>query len=119
MPVQRAMMIYVALDVISFGGFAMFAFLNRRSEQRIIERVRASELERAQLERSLSASRLAAARAEVDPQQLAQSLQEVRRRYQAKSADAERELDALIENLRTSVIASSAALHTRLPIRTA
>jgi hypothetical protein len=118
-PVQRTMMIFVALDVISFGGFAMLAFLNRRREQRIMEGVRTSELKRARLERRLAASRLAAARAEVDPQQLAQSVQQIRDAYQAASPAAERELDGLIEELEASVIASAVALDVSVAMRPA
>lgn len=109
-PVQRTMMIFVALDVITFGGFAMLAFLNLRSERRIMDGVRASELRRAHLERHLAASRLAAARAEVDPQQLSESLRQIRGLYQTANPGAEREFDTLIANLQASVIASAVAL---------
>jgi len=107
--VQYTMIIFVACDVLMFGGFAMLAYVNRRSAQRILEGVRSAELKRVQIERRLTESRLATAQAHIDPHILTRSLTEVRDLYKRGSPDADLELDALIQRLQATGTGSAAA----------
>jgi hypothetical protein len=75
---QRMGIIFIAGDVLIFGGFAMLTYLNRRSAERILEGVRSAELRRVQIERRLTESRLAAAQAQIDPRTLFGALEEIR-----------------------------------------
>jgi hypothetical protein len=107
--VQYTMIIFVACDVLMFGGFAMLAYVNRRSAQRILEGVRGAELKRVQIERRLTESRLAMAQAQIDPQLLTRSLTKVRDLYKKGAPDADLQLDALIQRLQATVTGSAAA----------
>jgi hypothetical protein len=107
--VQYTMIIFVACDVLMFGGFAVLAYVNRRSAQRILEGVRSAELKRVQIERRLTESRLATAQAQIDPHTLTRSLTEVRDLYKLASPDADLELDALIQRLQATVTGSAGA----------
>jgi hypothetical protein len=106
--VQYTMIIFVACDVLMFGGFAMLAYVNRRGAQRILEGVRSAELKRVQIERRLTESRLATAQAHIDPHILTRSLTAVRDLYKQGSPDADLELDALIQRLQATVTGSAA-----------
>jgi hypothetical protein len=108
--VQYTMIIFVACDVLMFGGFAMLAYVNRRSAQRILEGVRSAELKRVQIERRLMESRLGTARAQIDPQILFGSLTEIRDLFQQGSRDADLQLDALIQRLQAAVTRDSVAI---------
>ncbi len=110
LPVQRTQMIFVACDVVVFGGFAMLAYVNHRGAQRILDGVRSAELERVLIERRLTESRLATARAQIDPNALFLSLEEIRCCYSQASPDADRKLDELILRLQTAVTGSGAAM---------
>jgi hypothetical protein len=92
-----------------FGGFAMLAYVNRRSAQRILEGVRQAELRRVQIEQRLTESRLATAQAQIDPHILSSSLTQVRDLYKQGSPDADLELDALIRRLQATVTGSAGA----------
>jgi hypothetical protein len=107
--VQYTMIIFVACDVLMFGGFAMLAYVNRRSAQRILEGVRQAELRRVQIEQRLTESRLATAQAQIDPHILSSSLTQVRDLYKQGSPDADLELDALIRRLQATVTGSAGA----------
>lgn len=109
MRVQYTMMIFVACDVLMFGGFVMLAYVNRRSAQLILEGVRNAELRRVQIEQRLTESRLATAQAQIDPHMLTRTLTEVRDLYKQGSADADFELDALIQRLQATVTGSAGA----------
>jgi hypothetical protein len=101
--VQRTHMIYVACDVMVFGGFAMLAFLNSRSSVRVLEGVRGAELRRVQLERQLTASRLAVTRARIDPGALFETLGEIRNLYALSAPQADLRMDELIQRLQATV----------------
>ena len=107
--VQYTMIIFVACDVLMFGGFAMLAYVNRRTAQRILEGVRSAELKRVQIERRLTESRLATAQAHIDPHMLSRSLTAVRNLYKQGSPDADLELDALIQRLQATVTGGAGA----------
>ncbi len=89
----------------SSGGWstALLVYLNRRSAQRVLAGVRAGELMRLTAERSLLASRLAAAQMQVDPAAMLRELAEVRDRYATAHPDADDALDQLITRLRDNV----------------
>lgn len=103
MSVQRTQMIFVGCDCILFGGLAMFAYVNRRRAQTILEGVRSAELKRVQLERRIAESSLAAARARIDPTELSTSLSEIRALYLSAAPEAERQLDGLIQRLHATI----------------
>jgi hypothetical protein len=111
--VQRTHMIFVACDVMVFGGIAMFAYLNRRSEQRILDGVRGAELRRVQLERQLTESRLAMTRAHIDPSVLLDTLGEIRNSYARSAPQADFRMDELIRRLQATVTNSSIAGESR------
>jgi hypothetical protein len=89
------------LSVLGVGGVALLAYYNRRSVERMVERLRAAELRRVRLARELLASRLATAQAEVDPASLFGSLAGIRALYGDRPAEADRALERLIEELRS------------------
>jgi hypothetical protein len=103
MPIQRTMMIFVACDVFMFGGFAMLAFLNRQSAQRILDGVRAAELRRLQLEQQLTESSMAITLAHIDPGTLFESLGEIRALYARSAPQADLKMDELIHRLQDAV----------------
>jgi hypothetical protein len=100
---QRAVIVFVACDVLIFGGFAMLAYLSRRSAERILEGVRSAELRRVQIERRLTESRLATAQAQIDPRMLFGALEEIRSMYSLAVPHAEQRLEELIQRLQASV----------------
>jgi hypothetical protein len=102
-PIQRTHMIFVACDVMVFGGFAMLAFLNNRNSLRVLEGVRGAELRRVQLERQLTASRLAVTRARIDPAALFERLGQIRNLYAHSAQQADPEMDELIRHLQATV----------------
>lgn len=95
------------LDVCSYWGMAMMVFLNNRSASRMLEGVRATELERVQVERRLLSSRLAAAETQIDPGSVLRQLARVRDSYAAGSVGADEKLEALIASLRATVAGKS------------
>jgi hypothetical protein len=117
MSIQRTMMIFVACDVFVFGGFAMLAFLNRQSAQRILDGVRAAELRRVQLEQQLTESRLAMTRAHIDPGTLLESLSGIRTLYALAAPHADLEMDELIRRLQDTVTRSTFSAESRMSPR--
>jgi hypothetical protein len=83
-------------------GTVLMVYLNRQSGRRILAGVRAGELARLQAERRLTASRLASAETEVEPQSVRRQLERLRDLYAAGSAEADGELERLIAELRAS-----------------
>ncbi|HXR93207.1 MAG TPA: hypothetical protein VN750_23305 [Steroidobacteraceae bacterium] len=98
------------LDICSFWGMAMMVFLNNRSASRMLEGMRATELERVQVERQLLASRLAVAETHVDPASILRQLAQIRDTYASARAGADEKLEGLIANLRRSVAQSTSAM---------
>ena len=113
MAVQRTQIIFVAADVLIFGGFAMLAFLNRRTSQRILEGVRGAELRSVHLERQLTESRFAAARAQINPNVLFESLAEIRGLYSRAAPQADQRLDELIDRLQATVTSTTIPAESR------
>jgi hypothetical protein len=93
----------------AFWGTVLVVFLNRRSAQRLLSRLRAGELERVHAEGRLIASRLAAAEAQIDPKALLRQLAEVRDLYAGGLPRADERLEALITGLREAASRSAAA----------
>jgi sensor histidine kinase YesM len=87
--------------VILVGGIGLLAFYNHRSVERILQNVRTAELKRVRLERQLVESRLATAQAHIDPRALFESLARIRNLYASSQPQADRELENLIEKLRS------------------
>ena len=97
------------LDICAYWGMAMMVFLNNRSASRMLQGVRATELERVQVERRLLASRLAAAETQIDPISVLSQLAQVRDSYAGARPDADEKLEQLITDLRRSVAQSAQA----------
>lgn len=105
--------LWTFLDICAFWGMAMMVFLNNRSASRMLEGVRATELERVQVERQLLASRLAAAETQVDPASILRQLTQIRDTYAGAQPGADEKLEGLIANLRRSVAQGAAATASR------
>ena len=93
----------VGLSVFTLGGLGMLAYINRQSAERMLQGVRAAELERVGVERRLIESRLAAAQALIDPERVFRQLAEIRNLYASARPGADERLEALIQELRASV----------------
>ncbi len=98
-----------ALENTLWGSFAMLAYLNHRTAQRILAAVRAAEQQRAQLDRQLIDTRLAAAEAELDPRAVLASLAEIRSGLRQGAPGAESKLEVLTLTLREALAHTRAA----------
>ncbi len=110
-------LLYTFLNVGALWGTALLVYMNRQSAARLLASVRAGELARAQAERGLIASDLAATEAQIDPVSVLQRLSQVRGLYAASSPDADTRFEALIADLRSAVAASVTAQSTAAPLR--
>ena len=110
-------LLYTFLNVGALWGTALLVYMNRQSAARLLARVRAGELARAQAERGLIASDLAATEAQIDPVSVLQRLSQVRGLYAANSPDADTRFEVLIADLRSAVAASATVQPTVAPLR--
>jgi hypothetical protein len=101
--------LYDFLLVGGLWGTVLMVYLNRQSARRLLARLRAGELERAETERRLIASRLAAAESQIDPAAVLRQLSEVRTLYAGGRPEAEERFEALITELRETVTRAAAA----------
>ncbi|HEY4341490.1 MAG TPA: hypothetical protein VGM97_16210 [Steroidobacteraceae bacterium] len=90
-------------DVGAIWGMALLVYLNRQSAARLLSSVRGDELDRAQAERRLIASDIAAVEVQIDPAAVSRQLQMVRNLYAADDPSAENGLETLINDLRERV----------------
>ncbi|HTO58419.1 MAG TPA: hypothetical protein VMJ74_11520 [Pseudomonadales bacterium] len=90
----------ICFETATYSAAFTLGYVDYRRRVELVRRVRAAELRRARDERQLVESRLAAARAELDPQRLLDEIGALQRSFVADPARAERELDALIDGLR-------------------
>lgn len=93
-------MLYIGLDTVIYGAFVMLVYTNREYELDCVQKMRAAELERANVERALTHARLADAQARLDPQVILPELANIKHLYETESADAEPALNALAQRLR-------------------
>jgi hypothetical protein len=93
-------MLYIGLDTVIYGAFIMLVYTNREYELDCVRRMRAAELERANVERELTHARLADAQARLDPQVVLPELAHIKQLYETESGDAESALNALAQKLR-------------------
>jgi len=100
---QRGKFISYAVDIALICAFGMVIFMNRRTTERMLERVQNAELKSVQLEGQLIESRLAMAEAQVDPQMLFSALAEIRDGFSRSLPDADAKLDRLVQHLRTAL----------------
>jgi len=102
--VQRRMqMVWVFSDTLTYGVLFILGYVDYEERERLLQRVRAAALDRAQQEQQLAQSRLAALRSEVDAAALLQTLQDVREAFEQDAAGGEQRLDELIEHLRAQL----------------
>jgi hypothetical protein len=90
-------------NVGSLWGTVLLVYLNRQSAARLLASVRGGELDRAQAERRLIASDVAAVEAQIDPAAVSRQLEQLRDLYAADNPDAESRLEGLIISLREKV----------------
>jgi hypothetical protein len=90
-------------NVGSLWGTVLLVYLNRQSAARLLASVRGGELDRAQAERRLIASDVAAVEAQVDPAAVSRQLGQLRDLYAADNPDAEPRLEGFITSLREKV----------------
>lgn len=90
----------VGLDVFMLGGLGMLAYINRQSTERMLQGVRAAELDRLRVERCLIESRLAATQARIDPDAVLRHIAGIRSLYADARPEADQGLEALIQELR-------------------
>ena len=98
-----AVAVSIGLNVFTLGGLGLLAYTNRQSAERMLQGIRAAELEWVGVERRLIESRLAAAQAQIDPEQVFRQLAEIRNLYAGARPGADERLEALIQELRASV----------------
>jgi hypothetical protein len=106
---HRWVFISTAEHIAVICVFGMVIYMNRRTAERMLERVQAAELKRVQLEGQLIESRLAMAEAQVDPQMLFSALAEIRDGFSRSLPNADAKLDELVQHLR-SALARTAAI---------
>ena len=102
----------IANDFFNVGvlwGTVLMVYLNRQSAARLLAHLRADELERAEAERRMITSRVAAAEARMDPVSVLRQLSEAREQFAAGHFGADARLEDLIATLRESVRRSVAA----------
>lgn len=87
----------------TYVAFGVVVFTNQRTADRVLERFRNGELQRAQLERQLIESRLATAEAQSDPAMLFNQLAEIRSGFTRGDDRAEAQLNELIQTLRAAL----------------
>jgi hypothetical protein len=93
-------MLYIGLDTVIYGAFVILVYTNREYEIECVQKMRAAELERANVERALTHARLADARARLDPQVILPELANIKHLYETESPNAEPALNALAQKLR-------------------
>jgi hypothetical protein len=98
-----ATVLYHAWMVLLFGGLAAAAIVSRRRHVRMLSALRAAELARENSRRTLVEARLAAVRAQIDPEYLFQTLAKLELLYEANPPEAGRLLEELITHLRGRV----------------
>jgi sensor histidine kinase YesM len=106
---HRWVFISTAEHIAVICAFGMVIYMNRRTTERMLERVQAAELKRVQLERQLIDSRLAMAEAQVDPQMLFSALAEIRDGFSRSLPDTDAKLDELVQHLRSAMTRTVAA----------
>lgn len=101
--------LHAGLDLGTYWGTALLAYLNRRSAVRVLARLRSGELARLTAERRLVEAQLAATGAELDPAVVLRRLAELRDLYASGDARADRCFERLSQDLRDRVTRAAAA----------
>ncbi|MEO8467315.1 MAG: hypothetical protein ABI640_18475 [Gammaproteobacteria bacterium] len=97
---SRGQMIYAGGDTLTYGVLFTLVYLDYRRRERLVRRVRAAELERAQREQNIVRSQLAALRTDIDAVELLATLDDLRLGFEHGRSDVDTRLDAVIANLR-------------------
>ncbi len=104
-----------AFDLAFIGVFCMLVYMNRRIADRMLEDVRHAELKRLKQEQELVSSRLATAEAQIDPQELMNSLAAIRRGLEGSPAEADARLNQLVQRLRDALRRTTLANDVEAP----
>jgi hypothetical protein len=98
-----AQMIYAGCDTLTYGVLFTLIYLDYRRRERLLRRVRATELERARREQHIAHSQLAALRTDVDAVELLATLDDLKRGFEENRGDVDVRLDSAIANLRNKL----------------
>ena len=96
-------MIYAGCDTLTYGVLFILVYLDYRRRERLLQRVRAAELDRARREQRIVHSQLAALRTGVDAFELLATLDDLRRGFEENRGDVDARLDAVIASLRNKL----------------
>ena len=107
-PARRWYFTYASGHFSLPASLGLLVFMNRRTVDRMLEGVRSAELRRVKIDQQLVESRLATAEAQIDPQMLFSALAQIKRDFNDSHPDAEKELDELIQTLRTALARTAA-----------
>jgi hypothetical protein len=113
--IRRFAVLSYGISFASAGSFAMLVYLNRRTAQWALERVTLAELRRVQTEREVVESRLAAAEAQIDPQELFDALAEIRADLARGAGSADLKLENLVQRLRQALAGTITVATTSVP----
>jgi hypothetical protein len=97
----------ICFETATYSAAFTLGYLDYHRRIELVRRVRAAELTRARDEQALVESRLAAARADVDPRELLGEIDALQRLFFADPLRADRVLDDLIDRLRTKLAPES------------
>lgn len=104
--------VMIANDFFNVGvlwGTALLVYLNRQSAARLLAHLRAQELERAEAERRVITSRLAATESRMDCASVLRKMSEASEQFAAGHAGADASLENLISTLREKAAHAVAA----------
>jgi hypothetical protein len=115
-PVETmAVGLYHGWLMLLFGGLAVAVKFSRQRQARMLAILRETELARERARRRLAETRLAALRAQIDPELLHQTLKDLEHLYEADPAEAARLLDDFVILLRAAVTTVRAAKSKEVP----
>jgi len=101
--VRLGNLLFLGLPIIVYGALGTLVYVWVRNSQRAAEALSRAEIERAEAERKLIASRIEAVEAEVDPSFIFGTLESIESTYERDRAAADAMLDELIAFLRAAI----------------
>jgi hypothetical protein len=102
-PARRINTMLTATGVMVNGGVAMWIYVGLRKSRRAARALAEAEIERSQAQRNLLAAQLVAAHAQVDPEFVLRTLEEVERTYETDAEQGDILLDEFIVYLRNAI----------------
>jgi hypothetical protein len=99
----KSIVFETGFDGVVYGWLAMFIYAGLRNSRRAARALADAEIGRSEAQRNLLAAQLVAAQAQVDPDFVIQTLENIERTYDEDPAGADRQLDDLIAFLRDAI----------------